>query len=103
MARRVDWAQAAIDDLDAAVEFVGRASESFAATLARDAIDASRSLSRFAERGRVVPEIGHPHLRELFVRAHRMIYRVQKEDVTIVAFFHGRRDFDAAWRERTVR
>ena len=32
-----------------------------------------------------------------------MIYRVQKEDVTIVAFFHGRRDFDAAWRERTVR
>jgi plasmid stabilization system protein ParE len=79
------------------------ASESFAATLARDAIDASRSLSQFAERGRVVPEVGHPQLRELFVRAHRMIDRVQKEDVTIVALFHGRRDFDTAWRERAGR
>ena len=103
MARKVVWAQVAIDDLDAAVEFVGRASESFAATLARDAIDASRSLSQFAERGRIVPEIGHPHLRELFVRGHRMIYRVEKEDATIVAFFHGRRDFDTAWGERIVR
>ena len=103
MAWTVVWAQAAVDDLDAAVEFVARASESFATTLARDAIEASRSLSQFAERGRVVPEIGHPHLRELFVRVHRVIYRVQKEDVTIVAFFHGRRDFDTAWRERPGR
>jgi plasmid stabilization system protein ParE len=103
VARKVVWAQAAVDDLEAAVEFVGRASESFAATLARDAIDASRSLSQFAERGRVVPEVEHPDLRELFVRAHRMIYRVGKQDVTIVAFFHGRRDFDTAWGERSVR
>ena len=57
MARAVAWAQAAVDDLDAAVEFMARASESFAATLARDAIEASRSLSQYAERGRVVPEV----------------------------------------------
>jgi hypothetical protein len=32
-----------------------------------------------------------------------MIYRVGKEEVTIVAFLHGRRDFDTAWREGTGR
>jgi plasmid stabilization system protein ParE len=103
VARAVVWAQAAVDDLDAALEFVARASESFTATLARDAMEASRSLSQYSERGRVVPEVGHPQLRELFVRAHRMIYRVGKEEVTIVAFFHGRRDFDTVWRGRTRR
>jgi plasmid stabilization system protein ParE len=100
VARTIVWARAALDDLDAALEFVAGVSESFASTLAQDARDASRSLSRFAERGRVVPEVGHSQLRELFVREHRMIYRVEEVRVTIVAFFHGRRDFETAWHTR---
>ena len=75
-------------------------SPSFTATLAREAGDASRTLSLYAERGRIVAEIGYPTLRELFVRDHRLIFRVEDETVTIVAFFHGRRDFVKAWRER---
>ena len=62
MARTIVWAQAAADDLDAAIDFVASVSESFAANLAEDALEASRSLERFAERGRVVPEVGHPQL-----------------------------------------
>ena len=82
------------------MEFVAAVSESFASTLAQDAREASRSLSQFAERGRVVPEVGHPQLRELFVREHRLVYRVEEARVTIVAFFHGRRDFETAWRKK---
>ena len=35
-------------------------------------------------------------LRELFVREYRMIYRLEEARVTIIAFFHGRRDFESA-------
>ena len=100
MARTIVWARSAVDDLGTAIEFVAGVSESFASSLAQDAQEASRSLAEFAERGRVVPEVGHPELRELFVRDHRMIYRVEAEHVTIVAFFHGRRNFEKAWKER---
>jgi toxin ParE1/3/4 len=103
VARTIAWARSAVADLEAAVEFAARVSESFASSLAREAVEAGRSLEQFAERGRVVPEVGHPQLRELFVRAHRLIYRVGENEVTVVAFFHGRRDFDTAWRERTDR
>jgi hypothetical protein len=36
-----------------------------------EARQAARSLKRFAERGRIVPEVGDPGIRELFVRRYR--------------------------------
>ena len=56
MARALVWSQAAVGDLEAALEFVAEASAFFAAALALEAGDASRSLCEFSERGRVVPE-----------------------------------------------
>lgn len=53
-----------------------------------------------AERGRVVPELNDPALRELFVYDCRLIYRVDDDRVGIRAFLHGARDF-ARWRQGT--
>ena len=58
-----------------------------------DAIEAaSDRLARYPELGRVVPEFGHASLRELIVREHRMIYRVDGDEVTILFVMHGSRD-----------
>lgn len=46
----------------------------------------------FPELGRVVPEFGHASVRELIVREHRMIYRLEGDDVLIVFLMHGSRD-----------
>ncbi len=100
MARSVTWAHAASDDLDAAMEFIAETSPSFTAAFVQEVRDASRSLKTFAERGRVVPEVGHGRLREIFVRSYRLIYRVENDEVTILALFHGSRDVNKAWRER---
>ncbi|MGH9366991.1 MAG: type II toxin-antitoxin system RelE/ParE family toxin [Thermoanaerobaculia bacterium] len=101
MARSVVWVQLAAADLETAAEFIARDSPSYASVFVEETIDASRSLRRLAERGRVVPEFDVPDLRELLVQNYRMIYRVEPNRVTIVALIHGRRDLISAWKERS--
>jgi len=56
-------------------------------------ISKTRLLGQFPELGRVVPEFGHPMLREIIVRAYRVIYRVDhtKRTVEVARFWHGAR------------
>jgi toxin ParE1/3/4 len=55
------------------------------------------SLETLAERGRRVPELDDPSIREIFVYRYRLLYRVLDDQVVIEAFLHGARDF-ATWR-----
>jgi toxin ParE1/3/4 len=61
------------------------------------ALKVAESLSTLAERGRIVPEVGDPTVRELFVYDYRLLYRVREDRVVIRAFLHGARDF-SQWR-----
>lgn len=102
MARRVRWSAPALEDLDQAAQYVARDSRYYAAVLVRAAMDAARSLDLFAERGRLVPEAGEPHVRELFVQSYRLIYELGEGTIDILAFVHAARDL-AAWWEREQR
>ena len=64
----------------------------YAATFVREVLDASRSLNEFSERGRIVPELGNPNIRELFVREYRLIYSIEESRVVILGLIHGKRD-----------
>lgn len=94
MAWRVKWTEPAWSNLEAAAAYIAQDSPRYAATLVREARDAARSLRQFANRGRVVPEIGDPAIRELFVfrQRYRLLYRVLTGEVHILAFIHGARD-----------
>ena len=94
MAWRVKWTEPAWSNLEGAAAYIGQDSPRYAATLIREARDAARSLREFANRGRVVPEIGDATIRELFVfhQRYRMLYRVLDDEVHILAFIHGARD-----------
>lgn len=56
MAREVTWAESASDDLAEIARYIARDSETYAAAVVRELIEAARSLDVFAQRGRVVPE-----------------------------------------------
>ena len=56
MARRVVWTALAQRDLGATADYISADSPRYAAALVREVRDAARSLRRFAERGRIVPE-----------------------------------------------
>ena len=95
MARTVRWTETATQDLEEAAAFIARDSRYYAAALVREVRAATRPLRSFAERGRMVPEIGAPDVREIFIRNYRLIYQVTADRIFILAFVHGARDLAA--------
>lgn len=102
MARTVGWTETALADLDATAAFIARDSAYYARVVVREAFNASGKLDMFAERGRIVPEVADPAIRELFLRGtYRLIYQVTENRVHILGFIHGARNLRALWkRER---
>ena len=96
--REVVWAESARDALDAVIGYIAQDSPQAAVQVLDDALRVGASLATFAERGRVVPELNDPAIRELFVYKYRLQYKVGDARVLIVAFLHGARDF-ALWQE----
>ena len=79
---------------------VERASE-IAAYIAQDSPTASEKwintvfakverLASFPERCRIVPEINDSHFRELIYGNYRIIYRTEKQQVSILTIRHGK-------------
>jgi len=100
MGVRVIWSYASVDDLEAAAEYLHRDSPAFSSSFVLCALEAGRSLSVFPGRGRVVPELKNDNIREIFIYNYRLIYRIEKDKVSILGLIHGRRDFSTAWQEQ---
>ncbi|MDC4204991.1 MAG: type II toxin-antitoxin system RelE/ParE family toxin [Candidatus Manganitrophus sp.] len=97
MARKVAWSHEATKDLKALVEYIERDSSFYAAAFAQEIQDATRFLNELSERGRIVPELGHPNVRELFVREYRIIYSIEESRAVILGLIHGKRDLKKLW------
>jgi plasmid stabilization system protein ParE len=41
----------------------------------------------------MVPELGIPELREVFVRTYRVVYRIHEREVQVITVFEGHRLF----------
>ena len=99
MGRKVKWTRSAFNDLVQAAEYVSADSGWRGARIVRGSLDAARSLARFTDRGRMVPEFSDPAIRELLRGRYRIIYKITERTVTIVAFIHGARNLPALWKE----
>jgi len=95
--RRVAWTEQARRSLDDILSYIARDSPDSAARFLARALHTASTLDVSSERGRIVPELEDPRVRELFVHRYRLIYEVGTTEVTILAFLHGSRDF-AKWR-----
>lgn len=92
MAFEIAWADSAVATLVDAIEYIARDSPSYAAAFAVRAERAAWSLASFPERGRRVPEFNDSAVREIGVGSHRLIYRVTRNRVLLLAFVHQSRD-----------
>ncbi|MBF8304216.1 MAG: Plasmid stabilization system protein [Dehalococcoidia bacterium] len=97
MVREVVWSYEAAADLKALAEFIGKDSAFYSAAFVQEILDVSRSLDKFAERGRIVPELSSPEVRELLVREYRLIYSIEKSRLVILGLIHGKRDLKRLW------
>lgn len=95
MAREVAWAESASDDLAEIATYIAKDSEFYAAAVVRELIEAGRSLTVVAQRGRVVPEYRDVSIRELLVRDYRVVYEVGETAVHVLRIIHGARPLPA--------
>jgi addiction module RelE/StbE family toxin len=96
MADTVVWSPRAIDDVNDIAAYIAQDSEAYSASVVRNILTKAKNLSISPFRGRIVPEFGDEHLREIFAYSYRMIYRVDEMKVTIAAVVHGKRLLDMA-------
>jgi len=91
---RVVWSPLALRRAADAAEFIARDDPTAAGRWARGLFDAAGLLGRFPRRGRLVPEVNRPEIREILYRSHRGIYRFSPRLVEILTVRHARRLLD---------
>jgi toxin ParE1/3/4 len=93
MVQKVIWTVSAYRDLQNIVEYISQDSMYYAISFYDNVMDKAQTLNEFPHRGRVVPEMGDPDMRELFIHRYRLIYKLTAENVIITTIIHGARDY----------
>lgn len=104
--RRVRWTETAHRDLDAIVSFIAEDSVENALAVLESLRERAESLMVAAERGRVVPELRALDVyqyREVIERPWRILYRIEADQVLLMAVLDGRRELRSLLLERLVR
>lgn len=101
----VRWAEVARDDLDRIVDYIAADSVDNALRVARRIEELAAKLQAFPARGHVVPELARHGIREWVQVSSppwRLIYRVDRRRVEIVALVDGRRNLEELLFERLM-
>lgn len=88
----VIWTNPAKADLKAIHDFIALDSRFYAKKVTTSVVRKTETLNRFAQIGRVVPEIDNDAVRELFIYSYRIIYEIKSGAVYILAIVHGKQD-----------
>jgi addiction module RelE/StbE family toxin len=88
----VHWTETATEHLVAIYEHIARDSERYAQRMIDRITQHSRRIADYPESGRMVPEYEAPDVREVIERPYRIIYRILKDRIDIVAVVHAARD-----------
>lgn len=93
MAKEIIWTVSAYRDLQNIVEFISQDSSYYAMSFYEDVMEKAHILMEFPHRGRIVPELDNPYMREIFIHRYRLIYEISGENVIITTIIHGARDY----------
>lgn len=91
MEYRVTWSPEAVEDLESIAEYIERDSSFYAQSVISKILEASRNIKEFPLIGRVVPELGNENIRERFIYSYRLVYKMEKRKILIIAVIHGKR------------
>ena len=100
MAWKVRWTGPALEDLELIAGYIAADSKYYSAAFVREIRDAARSLKQVARRGRVVPEISDPTIRELLIGNYRLLYQLRTSEALVIALIHGARDLGSLWNSQ---
>ena len=91
MALKLEWSEEALEDIESIATYIEKDSPTYAKSVVSKFFEKAEILQEFSELGRKVPEFNDKTIREIFVYSYRLIYRLSKEKILIVAIVHGKR------------
>lgn len=100
MAHRLIWLSEAIDDLDAIAAYLAIESDRYASDFVVRILAKAKGLIDLPLSGHINPEAEREDIRELSAYPYRLIYRIRKNDVMVLAVLHGSRLIDDILRSR---
>lgn len=86
----VIWSPLAVDRASEIAEYISQDNPTAAQKWVDTVFSKVEQLKSFPESGRVVPEIEGHDFRELIYGNYRIIYRIEKKQVSILAIRHGK-------------
>lgn len=89
----VIWSIPAKHDLKNIRDYIAEDSRHYATKVSQNIVTKTKGLNRFPEMGRIVPEIGEPHIRELIIYSYRLIYEISSTKIEILALIHCKQNF----------
>ena len=91
MAEEIKWSPRAIKGLEEICNYIHQDSPHYAAIFAKRIFSIVEGIPDFPRSGRMVPEYGIGNLREKIYQDYRIVYRIKKDLIEIVAVTHGAR------------
>lgn len=92
---KVRWSPEAVEDVESIARYISRDSQFYARATVSKIIDFSRSISKFPQIGRMVPEFNDKQIRERLVYSYRLVYKVERSRVLVVAVIHDKQLFSS--------
>ena len=95
MGFRVDFTEAAAEDLELVAKFIALDNPAAAARVCRGLFEAALSLGENPFLGRITPEYKDPNIRDLVRGNYRIVYLVHGDEarLEIIRFWHGARGY----------
>jgi toxin ParE1/3/4 len=87
---KIIWSPLAIDRASEIAEYIARDKPSAAEKWVNTIFSKVEQLRSSTEIGRIVPEIRNEQFRELIYGNYRIIYRIEKKQISILTIRHGR-------------
>jgi plasmid stabilization system protein ParE len=87
---KIIWSPLAIDRASELAEYIAQDKPSAAEKWINTVFSKAEQLKSSPEIGRVVPEIRNDRFRELIYGNYRIIYRIEKEQISILTIRHGK-------------
>lgn len=91
---RAVWSALAEERASEAFAYIAADRPSAATKWLRRVLASVEALAEFPDRGRAVPELGRPDIREVIVQPYRILYRREPKRIVVMTIRHGRRAFD---------
>ena len=90
---KASWSQRAEADLDEIISYIAEDDPLAAVAWAERLIERADAVAKAKHSGRVVPELLWDDIREVFVGAYRLVYRVLPNGIRVQTVFEGHRQF----------